>query len=245
MNEKGIEADSRYSHPLLSGLPAARAKKGKVVLAEEAVRVIRDGDTIATGGFVGIGFADSDPNWPVPADLSIMDFRPITKGSPRLMDARIFRPEPMGLKEDLLTLTLEERLTYDAEENLFFVNFEGFAVKTALEVQEIKDAVEKIVAPLSERVYTIVNYDNFTILPDVVDEYTDMVKHLVDNYYSGVTRYTTSTFLRMKLGDALKKRDVAPHIYESGDEARKALERVTSCELRVTGCGLRVVSCEL
>ena len=106
------------------------------------------------------------------------------------------------------------------------MKIEGFAVKAAQDVQEIKDAVEKIVAPLSKRVYTIVNYDNFTILPDIVDEYTDMVKHLVDNYYSGVTRYTTSTFLRMKLGDALKKRDVAPHIYESGDEARKVLKRV-------------------
>ena len=63
--------------------------------------------------------------------LALMDFTPIIKGSPRLMDARIFRPEPMGLKDDLLTLTLEERLTYDAEENLFFVNFEGFAVKTS------------------------------------------------------------------------------------------------------------------
>ena len=142
------------------------------------------------------------------------------------MDARIFRSEPMGLKDDLLTLTLAERLTYDAEENLFFVNFEGFAVQTREEVEDIKNAVEKIVAQLNQKVYTIVNYDNFTILPDIVDEYTDMVKHLVDNYYSGVTRYTTSTFLRMKLGDALKKRDVAPHIYESGEEARRALKSV-------------------
>jgi propionate CoA-transferase len=157
--------------------------------------------------------------------LALMDFQPLVDGLPRMMDARIFRLEPMGLKDDLLTLTLEERLTYDAEENLFFVNFEGYAVKTIQQVEDIKNAVEKIVAPLEQKVYTIVNYDNFSILPDIVDEYTDMVKHLVDNYYSGVTRYTTSTFLRMKLGDALKKRDVAPHIYESGQEARQALRK--------------------
>jgi hypothetical protein len=29
----------------------------------------------------------------------------------------------------------------------------------------------------------------------------------------------------MKLGDALKKRDGAPHIYESGEEARQALAK--------------------
>jgi propionate CoA-transferase len=33
-------------------------ESGKIVKAEEAVRLIREGDTIATGGFVGIGFAE-------------------------------------------------------------------------------------------------------------------------------------------------------------------------------------------
>ncbi|MGD8963537.1 MAG: acyl CoA:acetate/3-ketoacid CoA transferase [Desulfobacterales bacterium] len=157
--------------------------------------------------------------------LARMDFEPIVKEQPQVMDERIFRTVPMDLKADLLTLTLEERLTYDPAENLFFVNFEGYAIQSSQDVRAVKDAVERIVKPLGKRVYTIVNYDNFTIMPDIVDEYTDMVKHLVDHYYSGVTRYTTSTFLRMKLGDALQKRDVAPHIYESSQEAQQALKK--------------------
>jgi len=48
---------------------------------------------------------------------------------------------------------------------------------------------------------------------------------VVERYYSGVTRYRTSTFLRLKLGDALQKRNVGPDIYESREEAHKALKK--------------------
>ena len=34
------------------------ARPNKIVSAAEAVRLIHDGDTVATGGFVGIGFAE-------------------------------------------------------------------------------------------------------------------------------------------------------------------------------------------
>src|SRR5215471_16747087 len=46
----------RSSHPLLASLQTI--ERGKIVTPIEAVRLIRDGDTIATAGFVGIGFAE-------------------------------------------------------------------------------------------------------------------------------------------------------------------------------------------
>ncbi len=158
--------------------------------------------------------------------LSQMAFKPVINEPLREMDNRIFKSEPMGLKEDLLMLALEDRLIYDPRENLFFVNFEGYTVKTIGDVQEVEKAVAAILAPLTQKVYTIVNYDHFTIAPEVIEAYTDMVKGLVDRFYSGVTRYTTSTFLRMKIGEALEKRKVATHIYESQKEAQEALKRL-------------------
>src|ERR1700746_1684138 len=38
--------------------PVKALDSGKIVTAEEAASLIRDGDTIATGGFVGVGFAE-------------------------------------------------------------------------------------------------------------------------------------------------------------------------------------------
>jgi propionate CoA-transferase len=156
--------------------------------------------------------------------LAQMEFKPVINVTPPPMDVRIFSPGPMGLRKDLLTLKMADRFAYDRSENLFFVNLEGFSVKDRRTIEKIRASVENILKPVGHKVFTIVNYDNFNILPDLVDEYTDMVKYLVDTYYTGVTRYTTNAFLRVKLGDAMQKRNVAPHIYESSREAKKALK---------------------
>src|SRR5512137_2502981 len=49
---------AEISGPSASADRLAQIKRGKVVSAEEAVRLIRDGDVLATDGFVGIGFAE-------------------------------------------------------------------------------------------------------------------------------------------------------------------------------------------
>ena len=55
---------------------ASHAESGKIVSAEEAVRLIRDGDTVATGGFVGIGFAEE-------IAVALEQHSPARRGKPR------------------------------------------------------------------------------------------------------------------------------------------------------------------
>jgi propionate CoA-transferase len=105
----------------------------------------------------------------------------------------------MGIIRELLDIPIEDRLVYDARENTFYVNFENFYVKSREQIRGIQDHVESMLKPLGKKVFTIVNYDNFNILPELVDEYAEMVKYVMQ-FYEKVTRYTTSTFLRMKLG---------------------------------------------
>jgi propionate CoA-transferase len=156
--------------------------------------------------------------------LANMDFAPVMHRPPRLMDSRIFLPVPMGLRDEMLSLPLEQRLSYDAEQNVFFINFEGLAVRTPGDIERIRGAIEARLAPLKKKVFGIVNYENFTIVPELTDAFGEMVQRLVDHFYHRVTRYTTSSFLRFKLGEALQRRNVPPLIYESAAEARAHLK---------------------
>ena len=158
--------------------------------------------------------------------LANMDFAPVMHRPPRLMDERIFLSEPMGLRAAMLALPLEQRFSYDAEQNVFFINFERLAVRTLEDIEKIRDAIESRLRPLDKKVFGIVNYESFTIAPELTDAFSDMVQRLVDHFYYGVTRYTTSSFLRLKLGEALQRRHVAPHIYESAEEARAHLQEL-------------------
>jgi propionate CoA-transferase len=155
--------------------------------------------------------------------LAQMDFMPLMPVPPRLMDARIFAPEPMGLRHDLLHLPLQQRFSYDSLLGIFFANFEGHVVRDSADVEAIRDAVQRCLAPLAHKVPAIIDYDNFHVAPQILDEYSQMVSGLAQRFYTRVTRYTTSAFLRVKLGEALRLRGVAPHIFESAEAARAHL----------------------
>jgi propionate CoA-transferase len=151
--------------------------------------------------------------------LAHMDFAPIVQ-APKLMDARIFSPELMSLEQTLLGLSIADRISYDAARNTLFINYEGFQVRTTDEVDLVRREVEKRCREVGKRVAAIISYDSFNLDPNVSDAFFSMITYLQQRYYTTASRYSTSAFMRLKLGASLAERALAPHVFETLPEAQ-------------------------
>src|SRR3954464_491325 len=150
--------------------------------------------------------------------LGHMGFRPII-ADPKPMDARLFGEPLIGLEQDLLGLSLVERISYDESRNTLFANFEGLQVRTIEDVELIRREFERTCRAIGRKVHLIVNYDGFGLDEAVSDAYFSTITYLQQQYYATASRYTTSAFLRLKLGSALSDRALAPHVFETKTEA--------------------------
>jgi propionate CoA-transferase len=156
--------------------------------------------------------------------LAQMDFEPLIEGTPRLMDLRLFTASTMGLEGDLLAVPVQARASYDADSETFFLNLAGLRVRSGADIEALREAIEAVLRPLGKKVRSVVNYDGFDIVPELIDAYAQTLKTLNDTYHTHVLRYTTSAFMRMKFGDALKAHGIAAHIYGSHAAALRASE---------------------
>ncbi len=144
--------------------------------------------------------------------LAHMGFRPIVR-DPKPMDGRLFRPEPMGMEQTLLGLGITDRVTYDPDRNTLFINYEGFQVRTTDDVELVRREVESRCRAIGKQIALVVNYDGFTLDPAVSDAWFSMISYLEDRYYTTASRYTTTAFMRLKLGAGLTERRLKPHGY--------------------------------
>jgi len=173
----------------------------------------------------GLLLQETAPGIDVERDiLSKMGFAPLLARPMGTMDPRLFEPAPMGLREALFSRPLSERIAYDAQRGILFINFQGLALRSEGDLAEVRRAVESCCEPLGRPVKAIVNYDGFSVPPHLMEPYADLVRELCDRFYSEVTRYTSSAFLRLKLGSTLATHQVKPHLFESREEAIRFLE---------------------
>jgi propionate CoA-transferase len=114
-------------------------------------------------------------------------------------------------------------MSYDEQRNVFFLNMEGLSLATPEQVEYVRQAIEQRLIAVGRKVHLVANYDNFGLPTGLYDQYVASVQDFAGRFYLSATRYTTSSFMRLKLHDQLASRGVAPHVYESRDEALRRL----------------------
>jgi propionate CoA-transferase len=154
--------------------------------------------------------------------LSQMAFRPVIPDNIRSMDARIFVERRMGLKERS-PMSLDDRVSYDAHNNVVYANFEGMNIATEEDAEKLADYLDRWFSRLGRKVHVVVNYDNFYLGPAARDTFFAMVKHNEDEYFLSSTRYSTDAFFRHQLKEEFTEADLGQRIYRNFDEAQKSL----------------------
>jgi len=202
-------------HRTFSGEQALKVKQDVIYVTERCVFRLDE---------KGVTLVEIAPGVNLEKDiLSQMDFAPVIPKDVELMDARIFADMPMGLRRQLLGIPFEDRFTYDAQKNIFFINLEGFMIRKQEDIQDIVNAVEGHLKEIPHKVAAIFNYDRFDISPELVDSCAEALKDLADRYYTVVTGYTSSTFMRAKLNNTLKMHSIDLGVYKSLSDAKQHL----------------------
>lgn len=141
----------------------------------------------------GLELIEVAPGLDVERDiLALMDFTPIIRRDPALMDARIFAAGPMALRDDLLRRPLAERFAYDGARNLFLADFALLSIASQEELDSVCHAIEDVLAPLDHQVHAIENHDGVTIAPHLQSIVRERFAALAEHFYLDVMRYSAS-----------------------------------------------------
>lgn len=196
-----------------SGTRARRLGQPVLFVTERCVFRLED---------AGLALTEIAPGVDLDRDiLALMDTVPRTDKVIE-MDARIFIDAPMGLRDDLLSLGIERRIHYDAQRDILFVNLAKMNIRNPDDMEAIRARIETVLSPLGRKVDVVVNYEHTQIADDLAQHWADMVEDLETRLYNRVTRYSTSAFLRRKLGQTLHRRRRVT-IFDSERAAEAAL----------------------
>jgi len=157
--------------------------------------------------------------------LGQMEFTPEIKRPLGTMDPRLFRAEPMGLRRLIEDRPLASRFEFDPQREVLFINFAGLTIRSEADLEAIAATVKEVCAPLGRRVRAVVDYDGFSVPAHLADAYAELVRELTERYYERVTRYTSSAFLRLKLGATLQAHHVDPELFDTQRRALESLKR--------------------
>lgn len=155
--------------------------------------------------------------------LGQMGFKPVIKNVAE-MDSRLFRKQPMGIREEFLLKELKARVFYQEDKNTLQLNFDGLHLDTKEDVKNIETVVEGMCKRVGQKVNAIVNYNGFRVDEEIFDAYMEMGKSIITRYYISIARHNTNNDARENFIMECKKRNLEANIFATREEALNFLE---------------------
>ncbi len=121
----------------------------------------------------------------------------------REMDLRLFQASKMGLREP----DISERVHFDAEQGMLFLNLEGLQFHDAHQVA----AFEAQLRPLLKfegKVAARINYDRFQLGEAAASAWFDLVERNTQEFFSHSQRFSNSMLFRRQMGEEFARRRV-------------------------------------
>lgn len=197
-----------------SGQIASRGKQEILYTTERAVFRLLDGE---------IELMEVAPGIDIERDvLAQMDFRPALQ-EVRVMDERIFRDQPMGIRSEFLRRSLERRIVYQAGQNLLTLDLSRLELESIEDCEMIRDIAITRCQQAGKKVKAMVNYDGFSISEDLIDSFMAINAVVIREYCEKVTCFTSSDEMRTKLAEGFAQHALVPGLFRNQEEAGRAL----------------------
>jgi propionate CoA-transferase len=156
--------------------------------------------------------------------LDHMDFKPLVRNVKPMCPA-IFQDKRMKLRSYLLDIPLEDRLAYDKESNILYANLSGLKIRNNEDLETFEEQLFIFFKNIGQKVNIVSNYDGIDIASKMESKFIDLVHRLHKAFYLTASRYSTSAFMRQKLGKDLKNRSISSHIFETREEAALFIDK--------------------
>ena len=181
---------SKVEHVTFSGNLAAQRKQEVLYVTERCVFKIQE---------KGVELIEIAPGIDLEKDILLhMDFKPIMNDI-RLMDSRIFIPEIMDLRKDMIDAPISKRIAVCEKSGELKCNFRGYEITKKKQIDMIEARIIEVCSALKGRVHCQSWYDDFFVSEKYLKIYTKMINSLGERYFSSVSYCVHDPFLRLQL----------------------------------------------
>lgn len=126
-------------------------------------------------------------------------------------------------------MAITVKYEFDEAHNIVF--FTDIAdIKTKEDVDEFIRIYNEYFKKIDRKVYAVSNINDLKIHPDIAEYYGERIKAMIADFIQGHVRYATDYQARVMLRNAYLRARIPAHIFDTKEEALKAIEEIKGKE---------------